>query len=56
LFGISAGAVLCDGKLDRVQQILVWNRFGQGLARTACHGANRHRKIGAATHEDDRQA
>ena len=55
-FGVAAGAVLRDGKLDRVQQILIANRFGQELDRAALHRPNRHRDIGVAADEDNRQA
>jgi len=54
--GVATGAVLRDGKLDRVQQILIAERFGQELDRTALHGPNRHRDIGVAADEDNRQA
>jgi hypothetical protein len=55
-FVIAAGTVLGDRLLDRVQQILIPNRFGQELDRTALHGPNRHRDIGVATDEDNRHA
>jgi hypothetical protein len=42
--------------LDRIQQILIANRFGEELYRTAFHGANRHRDIGVAADKDNRQA
>jgi|SRR6516164_4207473 len=47
-------AVLCDRQLDRVQQILIANRFGQELDLTTLHGPNRHRHIGVAADEDNR--
>src|SRR6266496_4090498 len=52
---VAVSAVLCDGKMDRVQQILVVNRFGQELDRTVLHGPNRHRHIGVAADEDNWQ-
>jgi hypothetical protein len=53
---VAAGAILGDRLLDRVQQILISNRFGQELDRAALHGPNRHRKIGVATDEENRHA
>jgi hypothetical protein len=53
---VAAGAILGDRLLDRVQQILISNRFGQELYRAALHGPNRHRKIGVATDEENRHA
>jgi hypothetical protein len=44
---VTAGAVLGHRLLDRVQQILIANRFGQELDRAGLHGANRHRDIGS---------
>jgi hypothetical protein len=41
---VAAGAILGDRLLDRVQQILISNRFGQELYRAALHGPNRHWK------------
>src|SRR5207302_10614833 len=35
---------------------LIAKRFGQELDRTALHGPNRHRNIGMAADEDNRQA
>ena len=35
LRGIAASAVLRDGKLDRAQQLVIANRFGQEHNRTA---------------------
>jgi len=55
-FVVAAGVVLRDGQLDCVQQILIANRFGQELDRTALHGPNRHRDIGVTADEHDRQA
>src|SRR6266550_5197097 len=55
LVNVAVGA-LGDGELDRVQQILIAKRFGQELDRTALHGPNRHRDIGVAADEDNRQA
>jgi hypothetical protein len=52
-FVIAAGTVLGDRLLDRVQQILIPNRFGQELDRTALHGPNRHRDIGVTADEDN---
>ena len=56
LLGDTAGTVLRDAELDRVQQILIAKRFGQELDRTPLHGPNRHRDIGVAADEDNRQA
>ena len=53
---IAALSVLCDRLLDRVQQILISNRFGEELDRAALHGPNRHRDIGVATDKDNRHA
>jgi hypothetical protein len=53
---VTAGEILGDRLPDRVQQILISNRFGQELDRAALHGPNRHRDIGVATHEDDLHA
>jgi len=55
-FVVAPGAVLRDRQLDRIQQILVANGFGQKLDRTRLHGPDRHRNIGVAADEDDRQA
>ena len=55
LVNVAVGA-LGDGELDRVQQILIAKRFGQELDRTALHRPNRHRNIGMAADEDNRQA
>jgi len=52
-FVIAAGAVLGDRLLDCIEQILTPNRFGPELDRT---GPNRHRHIGMAADEDNRQA
>jgi len=41
--------------MDRVQQILIADGFSQELDRTGLHGPNRHRDIGVATDEDNRQ-
>ena len=56
VFRVATGAVLCDSKLDRFQQILIAKRLGEELDRAALHGSNRHRDIGVAADEDNRQA
>ena len=53
-FLVAARSVLCDRLLDRVQQILIANRFGQEFDRTTLHGPNRHRHIGVVADEDNR--
>jgi hypothetical protein len=53
---VVADAVLGDRLLDRVQQISIANGHGPELNRAGLHGPNRHRHIGMAADEDNRQA
>jgi hypothetical protein len=53
---VVADAVFGDRLLDRVQQISIANGFGQELNRAGLSGPNRHRHIGMAADEDNRQA
>src|SRR5580704_15823926 len=50
---LASGAVAGDRSLNRLQQILATERFGQKLHRACLHGLYRHGNVAMAGDEDD---
>src|ERR1700674_4324833 len=53
---LTSGAVAFQGKLNRIQQILIAEWFGQELDRSRLHGPHGHRNITVGGDKYDRNA
>src|SRR5215471_5619176 len=53
-FTLPSGTIASEARLNGIKQVLITERFGEELYRTALHCLHGHRYIRVRCHEDDR--